>query len=84
MVTRALGLGSSLSTTENMTQHYGCAHGLSKLAHSWAKAFVSHVKKARHSALCTGANKSKVNCSYIVWSFSKTLVIEGVFLIVMG
>ena len=66
MVTRALGLGSSLSTTEYMRQHDVCAHGLSKLAHSWAKAFVSRVKKAGHWALCADANKSQVNCSYIV------------------
>ena len=43
MVTRALGSASSLPTTESMKQQGGCAHRLPRLAHFWARAFVSRV-----------------------------------------
>ena len=52
-------------------QQGGCAHKLPRLAHSWARAFVSRVKNAGHWALCADANKSQVNCPNIVENLSK-------------
>ena len=71
MVTRALGSASSLPTTESMRQQGGCAHRLPRLAHFWARAFVSRVKKVEHWALFADANKSQVNCPNIIENLSK-------------
>jgi len=61
MVTRALGSASSLPIADSMRQQGGCAHRLPRLADSWARAWVSRVKKAGHWALFGEANKSQVN-----------------------
>ena len=52
-------------------QQGGCAHTLPRLAHSWARAFVSRVKKAGHWALYADANKSQVNRPNIIENLSK-------------
>ena len=44
---------------------------LPRLAHSWARAFVSRVKKVRHWALFADANKSQVNRPNIIENLSK-------------
>eukprot|EP00963_Diacronema_lutheri_P003305 scaffold280_cov391-Pavlova_lutheri.AAC.7 len=71
MVARALGSTSSLPITESMRQQGGCAHRLPRLAHSWARALVSRVKKAGHWALFGEANKSQVNGPNIIENLSK-------------
>ena len=71
MVTWTLGSASSLPTTEYMRQQGGCAHTLPRLAHSWARAFVSRVKKVGHWALFADANKSQVNRPNIIENLSK-------------
>eukprot|EP00963_Diacronema_lutheri_P011030 scaffold1310_cov355-Pavlova_lutheri.AAC.1 len=54
-----------------MRQHGGCAHRLPRLAHSWARAWVSRVKKAGHWALFGEANKSQVNGLSMIENLSK-------------
>eukprot|EP00963_Diacronema_lutheri_P012543 scaffold1815_cov376-Pavlova_lutheri.AAC.1 len=54
-----------------MRQQGGCAHRLPRLAHSWARALVSRVKKAGHWALFGEANKSQVNGPNIIENLSK-------------
>jgi len=71
MVTRALGSASSLPITESLRQQGGCAHRLPRLAHSWARAWVSRVKKAGHWALFGEADKSQVNGPNIAENLSK-------------
>eukprot|EP00963_Diacronema_lutheri_P009490 scaffold849_cov386-Pavlova_lutheri.AAC.2 len=71
MVTRALGSASSLPITESMRQQGGCAHRLPRLAHSWARAWVSRVKKAGHWALFGEANNAQVNGPNIIENLSK-------------
>eukprot|EP00963_Diacronema_lutheri_P002622 scaffold181_cov318-Pavlova_lutheri.AAC.3 len=56
---------------ESMRQQGGCAHRLPRLAHSWARAWVSRVKKAGHWALFGEANKSQVNGPNIIENLSK-------------
>jgi len=70
MVTRALGSASSLPITESMRQQGGCTHRLPRLAHSWARALVSRVKKAGHWAWSGKANKSQVNGPNIIENLS--------------
>eukprot|EP00963_Diacronema_lutheri_P011122 scaffold1318_cov362-Pavlova_lutheri.AAC.36 len=54
-----------------MRQQGGCAHRLPRLAHSWARAWVSRVKKAGHWALIGEADKSQVNGPYRIENLSK-------------
>jgi len=70
MVTRALGSASCLPITESMRQQGGCAHRLPRLAHSWARAWVSRAKKAGHWAWFGEANKSQVNGPNIIEKLS--------------
>jgi len=71
MVTRALGSASNLPIRESMRQLSGCAHRLQRLAHSWARALVSCVKKAGHWAWFGEANKSQVNGPNRIENLSK-------------
>jgi len=71
MVTRALGSASSLPITESLRQQGGCAHRLPRLAHSWARALVSRVKKAGHWAWFGEANRSQVNDPNRIENLSK-------------
>ena len=70
MVTRALASASSLLTMKSMRQQGECVCKLLRLAHSWARALVSGVKKAGHWALCADANKSLVSCPNIIENLS--------------
>eukprot|EP00963_Diacronema_lutheri_P002971 scaffold240_cov369-Pavlova_lutheri.AAC.28 len=54
-----------------MRQQGGCAHRLPRLAHSWARAWVSRVKKAGRWALFGEANKSQVNAPNRIENLSK-------------
>lgn len=46
---------------EVLRQQDGCAHTFPRLAHSWARAFVSRAKTARHWALFADVNESQIN-----------------------
>eukprot|EP00963_Diacronema_lutheri_P002785 scaffold215_cov389-Pavlova_lutheri.AAC.2 len=54
-----------------MRQEGGCAYRLARLAHSWARAFVSRVKKVGYWALFGEANKSQVNGPNRIENLSK-------------